>query len=589
MLKKSSNPPVLAFLLSLAMLTVFFVIHACRKLDKQSHVKPDLVREKFFTTSGTTNASVLAIAASIRRQDTKRNFVPSLVKKAGYPRWDKSKVSTRTASARGQSGGAAEQIFIPFVSEEEDQTKAILVVKIDGPDTLYHLQYDTRYSEYGFDPINENGEWRGQQIFAAFAMFDHDILGYTKFKLFDNRVLTGTSDTIGFEPVIITADSTSQPAGRSVTEFTSWITFKVCHVCYARSSNISARDVNTCCNVEYYTVEVTYWFDDEEDEWDWYVPDPSDIPSGGSSCVGCDWSQTNECTPPPPGEPWTQVCDENWQPVPNQVDEVYDVDKFDSVYVDNAIKDSFPCIYKLIKQDMYDVNKVIQKGFDSVFSFQKYEHVRFTLDYSLCGTRTHAYTKNFPTYRVLNGNLNWVDTIALNPCFLNTASREAIVGTIVHEMTHAFINWCFAEYTRNNGFGQVDSNYLKTYFPLHWATFKGDAFNTAIGHDLMVTKYHDYFTRVIYRYSNPAAPVALRQWVASMLAYTGLQKSVAWGKPAGVPASDTCMVHHVAEWASHVRNTPTRPSSVGVDWPDCAITFRNFGDSLQLLPGDSCQ
>lgn len=519
-----------------------------------------------------------------------QNFVTSLVKKAGYPRWDKSRASKRhpLGSARTQAG-STEQLFIPFISEEGDQTKAILMVRINGTDTLFHLQYDTRYSESGFDAAEEYGEWNAQQVFAAFTLFDHEILGSSHFKLFDNRVLHGTTDTIGFDPVIVSiSDSTAdQPAGRTLWEVRSWVTYMVCHWCPARSAS-SARlseDPGPCCNAEYFTVEVVYWIEDGEEEWEWEWF-PVGNTGGGSSCVGCDWSQTNPCTPPPPGEPWTEICDETWQPIPNAVPEPFDPYKYDSVKVDDEIADSFPCVHKLLTEDLRDINKTSQIIMYNLFAVSKYDHVFFKLDYGLCGSDTNATTHRIPQRPIINGNLHFIDTIALNPCFLQRASRESITSVILHEMIHAYIVWCLAEYSRDPLFGPIDSNYLKLHFPLHWDKFVGKAYSHSYDHDVMATTYIDSIANVIMRTGNQSAPLALRQWVAKSLAAGGLERTSAWGEHTNV--LDTCNIKTVLHWSHHHKPYTGQYTGV-VPYPGCRHTYSTFRDSLQLLPGDSCQ
>ncbi len=76
------------------------------------------MRKKFFTIKPGTDPTVAAIAASVKRQDDKRNLVKKLANKAGYPLWDKAKITNGNpyAPKSGAVGDEDEQqVFIPFV------------------------------------------------------------------------------------------------------------------------------------------------------------------------------------------------------------------------------------------------------------------------------------------------------------------------------------------------------------------------------------------------------------------------------------------------------------------------------------------
>lgn len=562
-------------------------------------MKPELIREKFFSVQSGTDPIVIALAEKIKRQDSKYNFVPSVVKKAGYPVWHKAKVATSGGQLNRVADGEL-QVFIPFVVDSIQQTRAVLTVKIDDADTVFRILYSNQYATGGFDTTENGGMWSAQETFAVFTMFDKDIYGHTKFKVYDSRLLGTATDTIGTSPVTAAiTDISSTRQGQQISArgmITVWITYVVCEVCLpARNAAPAGRlsDFIFCCNPSYHLVGTLYWIDD----------DP--LPGGGgwwdgggggggcgepcAPCPGCDWTQDNPCINPDPNMPQVP-CDDQWRPVTENVPDPFDVNKFDSVGVSDEIRDSFPCVYEIIKDDLWDINKTIQIGFHDFFSVNQYNHIFFKLDYSMCGAgdTVNGETSPYPTRMMINGNQHFIDTISLNPCFLARASREAIVGTIIHESIHAYIEWCLKDYERYGGTQPgytIDSFYLKEHFPLHWDYIKKKQYSHAPDHDQMVNDLVNYIASEIYTWGNPNAPTPLRQFVASNIAKIGLHKTSAWGQ-AG-PLLDTCSIIAVDHWSNNFR-TAIPGSNIQYGGPDCGYTFPNFRDSLQMLRGDSC-
>lgn len=574
MLKKTSNP-VLIFLLSLTVLIVFFVIHACRKLDRRSNLVIDQ-KERFFRTSASTNPTVAAIASKIKRQDARSNYVPYLIKHAGFPVWDKAKVTLGSNASARQAAEGVQEVFIPFVIDSLQQTKAILTVKLENGDTSFRMLYNTQYAQDGFDTSATPGIWSAQETFAAFTTFDYEIYGHKQFKVYDSRIFGTATDTTGSIPNIWTIENVSeQPQGRLSRLITIHITYIYCNICYARMSVDGP-----CCNPEYVQQAVMYWIEDPEfGPGGWWEEGGGGGGSCGdacSPCPGCDWSQTNPCEEQDPNAPQVP-CDDQWQPVTNAVAEPFDPYKYDSIRVDNEILDSFPCVYQLLTQDLKEANKIVQLQYFNLFALSQKNHTYFKLRYSLCGTDTNATTQDPPIYRVIAGQVHFIDTIALNPCFLKNASKEAIAGVILHEMIHAYINYCFNEYRG----GRMDSTYLIQHFPLHWQKFKGRAFDHTNDHEIMANTYIDSMARVIFQLSDTAAPLALRQWVTKEIAKGGLSETSAWGSHSSL--LDTCTIAAVEFWSQHMKIT-----SGGIALPGCTLTYPNFRDSLQLTPIDSC-
>jgi hypothetical protein len=581
----------LIFFLSIAIILI--TAQACRKMDKPKEQTADLLRERFFAIQPNTHPLVAAIAASIKRQDVKRDLVPGVVRKAGMPVWDKAKISSSSISARN---GEGDQVFIPFVMEDEQRTKAILSVKLEGEDTLYSMVYGTRYHQYGFDSSGNDGRWSAPELFTAFALFDNDIYGHDEFYINDSRLLGTSTDTFGsYSGNVKIENIDPQLSGRLQNPSGTilvLVTFMICvndpggRASSAEASAKAARFPVPCYNVSYFSETVVFNLDENYPSGGYYEGG-----GGGGSpifCPGCNWEDTNPCEEQDPMMP-QEPCDEGWQPTLNAQPEPFDPYRYDSVKVSSEIEDSFPCIYQLLKEDLYDVNKLTQIGMHDIFTVNQYNHTYFQLDYSLCGTGISGAAHDQPTRIVLNGQQHFIDTISLNPCWLKQASRESIVATIVHETIHAYILWCFADYQRYQGYQQgwtIDSNYLRDNFSIYWAKYKNRPWDASFQHQVIADNYLTYIASVIYTWGNNNAPTALRQWVAKQLAAGGLQSTSAWGSATGL--TDTCTINQVLYWGKKFHDAPG--TSIGyTGGTPCRQTDFSFRDSLQMIRGDSCQ
>jgi len=580
----------LIFFLSILLLLI--TAEACRKMDKPEEQAPDLLRERFFTIQPNTDPLVTAIAASIKRQDTKRDLVPTVVRKAGMPVWNKAKVSSNGASARNGDGG--EQVFIPFVMEDEQRTKAILSVKLEGEDTLYSMIYGTRYSQYGFDSSVNDGRWTARELFAAFALFDHDIYNHDEFYINDSRLIGSPTDTFGSFSANVKIEEVAangrlqSPSGTILV----LVTFVMCvndpegRVTSDKASAKDGRFPAPCYNATYFSETVAFNLDENAPSGGYY----EGAGGGGSPvfCAGCNWEDTNPCEEQDPMMPQVP-CDEGWQPTLNAQPEPFDPYRYDSVKIADEIEDSFPCIAQLLREDLYDVNKLTQIGMHDIFTVNQYNHTYFQLDQRLCGTNISGATNENPTRIMLNGQQHFIDTISLNPCWLRQASRESIVATIVHETIHAYILWCFSDYQRYQGYQQgwtIDSNYLRDNFSIYWAKYKNRPWDAGFQHQVIADKYLTYMASVIYTWGNSDAPASLRQWVAKQLAASGLQSTSAWGSATGL--TDTCTINQVVYWGKKFHHSPGTAVGYGGGTP-CRQTDFSFRDSLQMIRGDSCQ
>ena len=97
----------------------------------------------------------------------------------------------------------------------------------------------------------------------------------------------------------------------------------------------------------------------------------------------------------------------------------------------------------------------------------------------------------------------------------------------------------------------------------------------------MVNELTTFIESVIRSRGNPAAPHALKSFVARALSYTGMKKTSFW-RTLG---NDTCLYRAVNQTATQFNGG--YGSGFTVTIPGCG-TY-NLHDSLQMLRGDSCQ
>jgi hypothetical protein len=114
-------------ILFFTVLISIIIIDACRKPDFEAEannpdnpVTVDGITKKIFTVPAGTNEKVKAMASVIEKENEKRHFVEDLVKKTGYPRWDKAKLEKVDKNNLLHTDGGGEDdpeptvMYIPF-------------------------------------------------------------------------------------------------------------------------------------------------------------------------------------------------------------------------------------------------------------------------------------------------------------------------------------------------------------------------------------------------------------------------------------------------------------------------------------------
>lgn len=434
-------------------------MNSCKKNDfRKDNFFKDKILTKFFQHSTTIDPTVEAIMQSVKRQNDERDFVERLSKSAGYPLWDKAIVSQKDEK---------KQVFIPFVLEDGIQTKAILIARLSGGDTLYHLMYGAAYKKYGFDK-NVKDRWTAREVFTAFAIFDKEIFGYKKFIVKDDRLLGADINITNNQPrVVILKDSIVEQNARVQTmryysHTTTWIE---CGVCYVRTTVDES-----CCNATYYTEVVTFWFDDGfgggGEDWGWYIPQGGGG-GGGTPCPGCNWDYTNPCEEQDPNAPQFP-CDQDWRPVINasmydyyqewgyQHFETWNMTPEDLTKIENWRNNNLDtvgldsCVRKLLDKILSSDNLIgrllgkMDRSNDFPLNIEKFKiNIRVdTLSGGLVGkTKKGHFNSSTQVF---------TDTIILKDSLVMFGTQLAVAQTIIHELIHAYMKSIFHRFFYNS-------------------------------------------------------------------------------------------------------------------------------------------
>ncbi|HAI83207.1 MAG TPA: hypothetical protein DCL43_06025 [Chitinophagaceae bacterium] len=188
------------------------------------------------------------------------------------------------------------------------------------------------------------------------------------------------------------------------------------------------------------------------------------------------------------------------------------VEIFEDVYENQEIIDSlqgYPCAQEILKQ-LPNINESTDSILNKVFKSSSKVNLILAVDPSL-STQTDDAITSPPV--ILNGVMNI--RIRCNPTFLSNASKELIAAVLFHEAIHGYINFQISRYRS----GEVDSNFLKTNFPLIWQYKNGN--NSQ--HLTIASAYRDEIKRVITYFNGN-----LNSTISNALAFKGLTGTPSW-------------------------------------------------------------
>lgn len=429
---------------------LFFVLiltySACRKVDKtsdlQAPTKTISVTEKFFTLPANTKTLVKAISQIIFRQNEKEKFVEELVKKIGYPKWEKAIWSKQYGAMQTESGNTHNNIiYLPFAIPDSISTAAVLVIGLSPIDTAFSLVYPQQYQQYGFDTTTNLS---ARNLFHLFAEFDHSIFGHTTFMITDGRIFgKDQEDTLKAIRTLSTFAGNNTESGEE--------TCSVYHI-IGPCPPVSTESHGTACLLTTFTI-CDYIF----------IPDYGSGGGGsGGGGGGVSWPNIPQC-PTQPVQPISGIitnnvdpCNTGWVPLTlRQLLKLWD----DKIIIDYTVR---PCIENIIDQI-----KGLEEG--------TIARIIHNLSGNLPGFDWEIAEAPSP-----NSNDDALTTISpnspvphamthLNSTKLQNATNISLARTIIHESVHAFLyNYFYyasglSQSERDNILGLPYSKMLKQY------------------------------------------------------------------------------------------------------------------------------
>lgn len=147
--------------------------------------------QRFFTVPGNTHPLVKALVEKIKQQNQRFGFVNDLVKRAGFPFWNKSAITNsqqNNISVRTTAHSDTNMVLIPFVKQNSGYVNSILGIRMTKTDTSYKILYAEEYANYGFSEVADT-VWNAQDIFSLFILFDKTVFGYNKWHIIDERLV----------------------------------------------------------------------------------------------------------------------------------------------------------------------------------------------------------------------------------------------------------------------------------------------------------------------------------------------------------------------------------------------------------------
>jgi len=263
-----------------SVLSLLIIYIACRKADRQVEgSSPAEQTDHFFSRHLPSDPVRLAALQFVKSQNDRYHFVPGLVRKIGYPYWDKAiVVANLPPPANRTASDSADVVFVPFVQEQANGVDAALRISMNAGDTTFKIITKWQYSDSA-------GTGMGARDQSLLLMsLDKTVFGHALFKITDSTAFPADTGRAAAFVKLNGGISTGrgQPAG------TDLVVTHLLQVCYEYLAPTYGY-VTGCapgdpCN-PYHTVSVCsflVWYEVLEDP-----DDPGSGPgSGGNSGNG---------------------------------------------------------------------------------------------------------------------------------------------------------------------------------------------------------------------------------------------------------------------------------------------------------------
>lgn len=355
------------FILSTLLLSL---IISCRKIDHIIEKEEPTIKSEsgFFTSHLPKDSLVKSVLNFVKRENEKHQFVNKLIKKIGYPYWDKAIVVRGRHGANGRSySDSTNTVFIPFVLDSANTVNNTLIVITNPSDTNFLLLADWQYANqpYGSPSVDSTAE----KVALLFMMQDKNVFGYDRFAITDSnlfRTIPVSTNSTGRE--ISISNSTN---ARTALEYEVEVCF-FAYICtwpyecgqrgYCDYMNCSAG-YNQCHVVA--SVCYTYYYSVDAQQWS---TGGGGGPEGGGAGGGWNSWDPPICEEEPQGRSATyQDCGPGWTPPGINVYILAPLDNSDSLIAVNLKK----LLQKAFNTPDSLHNVAQQDGKERTFTFEK--------------------------------------------------------------------------------------------------------------------------------------------------------------------------------------------------------------------------
>ena len=313
-----------------AFLALVGIYISCRKTDQVNRsVIPDSQADlKFFSEHRSSDPLVIALSQFVKNENAKYGFVNKLVKKIGYPRWDKSIVTSGKGRKNGRSAeDSTNTVFIPFVADSQNIVNAALVINTTPIDTSFKFLCNWQYSArlYGSPTIDTTAE----NLALLFMILDGHVFGYTKFNITDPLLFSNIplSPTVTGRQIVITNTGIGGRQNQIVERQNLVETAIVCiygYFCgtptWPGCADEDGCDYMSCIGQQCYSTTDCFTVivsPETGGGGTGGTGGPGDTGGSGGGGSGGGWTPPDPpCGPTTPGRTATTGCEPGWEPVP---------------------------------------------------------------------------------------------------------------------------------------------------------------------------------------------------------------------------------------------------------------------------------
>lgn len=293
------------------------ILVSCRKIDHISlREKPIVTTEsRFFADHTPQDTLVKSILGFVKRENEKHQFVNKLIKKIGYPYWDKALVvrGSHGSNGRGHSDSTS-TIFIPFVLDSANTVNNTLIVKTNPSDTNFLLLADWQYANMSYGPPSVDST--AENVALLFMLEDKNVFGYDRFTITDSSLFSTIPTSPNYNGREIRFPAST---GRTMLEYDVEVCF-ITYVCpYQDNECSNGCDYGNCSATNgdpcYLVASICWYYTYDVGSGSWSTGGGGGPEGGGGAGGGWNSWDPPVCEEEPQGRSATyQDCGPGWTP-----------------------------------------------------------------------------------------------------------------------------------------------------------------------------------------------------------------------------------------------------------------------------------